>query len=93
MFVATLLGNSLWLLALSYYIYITFLGYSSLNMLTRSVKKTVNRNVHLPIQDPLLPGPADCAGGPFHTDPLSELEPQQQSDVFLQISSSLDLSD
>jgi len=36
MFVATLLGNSLWLLALSYYIYITFLGYSSLNMLTRT---------------------------------------------------------
>ena len=35
MFVATLLGNSLWLVALSYYIYITFLGYSSLNMLTR----------------------------------------------------------
>ena len=34
-FFATLLGNSLWLLALSYYIYITFLGYSSLNMLTR----------------------------------------------------------
>ena len=35
MFIATLLGNSMWLLALSYYIYITFLGYSSLNMLTR----------------------------------------------------------
>jgi len=35
-FVSTLLGNSLWLLALSYYIYITFLGYSSLNMLTRT---------------------------------------------------------
>ena len=36
MFVSTLLGNSLWLLALSYYIYITFLGYSSLNMLSRT---------------------------------------------------------
>ena len=36
MFVATLLGNSLWLVALSYYIYITFLGYSSLNLLTRT---------------------------------------------------------
>merc|ERR550532_441970 len=36
MFIATLLGNSMWLLALSYYIYITFLGYSSLNMLTRT---------------------------------------------------------
>ena len=35
MFIATLLGNSMWLLALSYYIYITFLGYSSLNMLSR----------------------------------------------------------
>jgi len=36
MFIATLLGNSMWLLALSYYIYITFLGYSSLNMLSRT---------------------------------------------------------
>ena len=36
MFVATLLGNSLWVVALSYYIYITFLGYSSLNILTRT---------------------------------------------------------
>ena len=43
MFIATLLGNSLWLLALSYYIYITFLGYSSLNMLTRWLDKRWSR--------------------------------------------------
>ena len=29
-------GNTLWLIALSYYIYITFLGYSSLNILSRT---------------------------------------------------------
>ena len=29
-------GNKLWLIALSYYIYITFLGYSSLNILSRT---------------------------------------------------------
>ena len=46
MFVATLLGNSLWLVALSYYIYITFLGYSSLNMLTRSDSQTVHMGKH-----------------------------------------------
>jgi hypothetical protein len=27
-FVATLFGNSLWLVAIAYYVYITFLGYS-----------------------------------------------------------------
>lgn len=36
MFLATLFGNSLWLLALGYYIYITFLGYSSLNILRKT---------------------------------------------------------
>jgi len=35
-FVSTMFGNSLWLIALSYYIYITFLGYSSLNILSRT---------------------------------------------------------
>ena len=29
-------GNTLWLVALGYYIYITFLGYSSLNILSRT---------------------------------------------------------
>lgn len=32
-FISRLIGNSLWLLALGYYIYITFLGYSSLPIL------------------------------------------------------------
>merc|ERR1712002_110390 len=35
-FFSTLLGNSMWLVALGYYIYITFLGYSSLNILNRT---------------------------------------------------------
>lgn len=35
-FLSTLLGNSMWLVALGYYIYITFLGYSSLNILNRT---------------------------------------------------------
>ena len=35
-FVATLFGNTLWLVALGYYIYITFLGYNSLNILQRT---------------------------------------------------------
>ena len=29
-------GNTLWLVALGYYIYITFLGYRSLNILSRT---------------------------------------------------------
>lgn len=41
-FISTLLGNSLWLCAIGYYIYITFLGYSSLPFL----KKT-QRILHL----------------------------------------------
>ena len=44
-------------------------------------------------QDALLPRAADVAGGPVHTEPLSELEPQHQSHVLLQISRSLDFSD
>ena len=32
-FVATLFGNSLWLIALMYYVYINFLGYNSLGIL------------------------------------------------------------
>jgi len=35
-FISTWLGNTLWLIALGYYIYITFLGYSSLNILTKT---------------------------------------------------------
>ena len=35
-FVSTLFGNSLWLIALSYYVYITFLGYRSLNILSNT---------------------------------------------------------
>eukprot|EP00092_Neocalanus_flemingeri_P038973 GFUD01042427.1.p1 GENE.GFUD01042427.1~~GFUD01042427.1.p1 ORF type:complete len:282 (-),score=52.56 GFUD01042427.1:74-919(-) len=35
-FISTMFGNTLWLVALSYYIYITFLGYSSLNILSRT---------------------------------------------------------
>lgn len=35
-FISTMFGNTLWLVALSYYIYITFLGYSSLNILNRT---------------------------------------------------------
>jgi len=35
-FLSTLLGNTMWLVALGYYIYITFLGYSSLNILNRT---------------------------------------------------------
>jgi len=35
-FISTMFGNTLWLVALSYYIYITFLGYSSLNILKRT---------------------------------------------------------
>jgi len=35
-FISTVFGNTLWLVALSYYIYITFLGYSSLNILKRT---------------------------------------------------------
>lgn len=35
-FFSTWLGNTLWLVALGYYIYITFLGYSSLNILTKT---------------------------------------------------------
>lgn len=30
------MGNSLWLIAIGYYIYITFLGYSSLNILQKT---------------------------------------------------------
>ena len=33
---STFVGNSLWLVALGYYIYITFLGYSSLNILHKT---------------------------------------------------------
>lgn len=36
-FVSRFLGNSLWLIALMYYIYITFLGYSALPFLQRTV--------------------------------------------------------
>lgn len=36
LFVATLFGNTLWLVAIGYYIYITFLGYSSLNILKKT---------------------------------------------------------
>jgi len=35
-FFATFFGNSLWLAAVGYYIYITFLGYSSLGILQRT---------------------------------------------------------
>ena len=35
-FLATLFGNSLWLVALGYYLYITFLGYHSLHVLERT---------------------------------------------------------
>jgi len=35
-FISTVFGNTLWLVALSYYVYITFLGYSSLNILNRT---------------------------------------------------------
>merc|ERR1712240_285322 len=35
-FISTMFGNTLWLVALSYYIYITFLGYSSLNILNKT---------------------------------------------------------
>ena len=35
-FISTMFGNTLWLVALGYYIYITFLGYSSLNILSRT---------------------------------------------------------
>lgn len=35
-FISTWLGNSLWLIAIGYYIYITFLGYSSLNILNKT---------------------------------------------------------
>eukprot|EP00090_Calanus_glacialis_P035128 TRINITY_DN60042_c0_g1_i1.p1 TRINITY_DN60042_c0_g1~~TRINITY_DN60042_c0_g1_i1.p1 ORF type:complete len:282 (-),score=41.78 TRINITY_DN60042_c0_g1_i1:77-922(-) len=35
-FISTMFGNTLWLIALSYYIYITFLGYSSLNILSKT---------------------------------------------------------
>ncbi|XP_023337978.1 protein unc-50 homolog, partial [Eurytemora carolleeae] len=35
-FVSTWFGNTLWLIALGYYIYITFLGYSSLKILQRT---------------------------------------------------------
>lgn len=35
-FISTWFGNTLWLIALGYYIYITFLGYSSLHILRRT---------------------------------------------------------
>lgn len=35
-FVATLFGNTLWLVALAYYVYITFLGYSALPILQKT---------------------------------------------------------
>lgn len=35
-FIATLFGNTLWLLAIGYYLYITFLGYHSLHILERT---------------------------------------------------------
>jgi hypothetical protein len=35
-FLSTLLGNSLWLVALCYYFYITFLGYSALPFLNKT---------------------------------------------------------
>lgn len=35
-FISTMFGNTLWLVALSYYIYITFLGYSSLQILQKT---------------------------------------------------------
>lgn len=35
-FLSILLGNTMWLVALGYYIYITFLGYTSLNMLDKT---------------------------------------------------------
>ena len=46
-----------------------------------------------PDQNTLLPRTPHTPGSLLRTDPLSELEPQQQSDVLLQISSSLDFSD
>ncbi|XP_038056636.1 protein unc-50 homolog [Patiria miniata] len=36
-FLSTLLGNTLWLIAITYYIYVTFLGYSALPFLKRTV--------------------------------------------------------
>ncbi|TRY63609.1 hypothetical protein TCAL_00435 [Tigriopus californicus] len=36
LWVATCFGNTLWLIALGYYVYITFLGYNSLNILQRT---------------------------------------------------------
>lgn len=36
LFFATFIGNTLWLVAMGYYIYITFLGYNSLNILQRT---------------------------------------------------------
>ncbi|XP_022079468.1 protein unc-50 homolog [Acanthaster planci] len=36
-FLSTLLGNTLWLIAITYYIYVTFLGYSALPFLRRTV--------------------------------------------------------
>ena len=44
-------------------------------------------------QNSLLPRTPHHPAGPLHTDSLSELEHQQQFDVFLQISSSLDSRD
>ena len=35
-FIATLFGNLLWLIAIGYYLYITFLGYHSLHILDRT---------------------------------------------------------
>ncbi len=35
-FIATLFGNTLWLVAIGYYLYITFLGYHSLRILERT---------------------------------------------------------
>ncbi|XP_033632484.1 protein unc-50 homolog [Asterias rubens] len=36
-FLSTLIGNTLWLIAITYYIYVTFLGYSALPFLRRTV--------------------------------------------------------
>ena len=44
-------------------------------------------------ENALLPRTAHPPGCLLHTDPLLELEPQQQSDVLLQISSPLEFSD
>ena len=35
-FIATVFGNTLWLVAIGYYLYITFLGYHSLHILDRT---------------------------------------------------------